>query len=614
MPRDDYGNRGRTSGNGRNRQNNQTGQNGRSASGRSNAYERLRGESSVEVRRRNDSVSAGSSWSDKPIERRGVILGILGGALAVGAAYLADYQIFEGDKYRARADARRVTAQTLYAKRGTIYDRNGNVLASSVECKNVYVNPQAVKHPEKAIKALVDILGVDRKTCRKNVTSDAAFVYIKRQVDNDDAEALQKKNIAGIGFEPAVKRVYPYGNLASQVLGVVNTDNVGITGIEKQYESVLAGTNGSIVRERAADGTYIAGGAYKKVAAKDGADLVLGLDVSIQQTAEEALQKGVEDADAEFGSAIVTDPATGEILAACSYPTYDQTDLEHASTADMNLRLVTDAYEPGSVFKTVVCAAGIDQGAITSDSTFQVPASIKVGDGTVSDDDKRSYGMTMTVREILRRSSNVGMVCVGREIGEKAFDKHVIGDFRIGKSSGVDFPGENLGIVKSRDQYDGSTLGSMSFGQALSVSPIEITRAVGAIANGGVMTVPHFVKSANGEEGNWTKKERRVVSAKAADQVASMMVTVVEEGTGTAAQIPGFEVAGKTGTAEQASEDGGYKADSFMSSFIGFAPASSPKALCYITLDHTPQHGSSAAVPFQTVMAKALDVLGVASS
>lgn len=531
--------------------------------------------------------------------------------MGFGALRLADYQIFEGDRYRTRADQRRLTAQTLYAKRGTIYDRNGNVMARTVDCKNVYVNPRAVKNPDKAVRALVSILGVDGKKCRKQVESDEAFVYIKRQVDADEAKALQKKNIAGIGFEPAVKRVYPYGNLASQVLGVVNTDNAGITGIEKQYESDLAGTDGSIVRERAADGTFIAGGAYKKVSAHDGSDLVLSIDVSIQQVAEEALKKGVEDTGAEYGSAVVVDPTTGEILAACSYPTYDQSDLEHASTADMNLRLVTDAYEPGSVFKTLVCAGGIDRGIITEDSTFQVPASIKVGDGTVTDDDKRDYGMTMTTREILRRSSNVGMVCVGRKIGVDDFDKHVVKAFKIGKSSGIDFPGENLGIVKHPGEYDGSTLGSMSFGQGLSVSPIEIARAVGAIANDGVMTVPHFVTSVKGEEKSWGKKNRRVVSKDAASQVTSMMETVVKEGTGTAAQITGYDVAGKTGTAEQASSKGGYRESSFMSSFIGFAPASAPKALCYITLDHTPQHGSSAAVPFQTIMTKTLDVLGV---
>ena len=527
---------------------------------------------------------------------------------------MAEYQITNNDYLLERADRRRVISVPLNAKRGTIYDRNGNVLVSSADCKDVYINPQLIKKPKKVIRALVDVLGVDEKTVAKNVKSDSSFVYIKRQVDEDDATTLQNMGLAGIGFDDAVKRVYPYDNLASQVLGVVNVDNEGVTGLEKQYNKKLSGINGSISRERAADGSYIAGGAYTKVAAKDGSDLVLTIDVNIQRAAEEALAQSVQDTGAEYGSAIVTDPSTGEILAACSYPTYDETDLANATTEDMNLRLVTDAYEPGSVFKTMVCAGAIDAGIIAQDTTFEVPATIKVGDGTVSDDDNRSYGMTMDTREILRRSSNVGMVCVGKKIGADKFDSDVIDRFEMGLRTGVDFPGENSGIVKDKDDYDATTLGSMSFGQGLTVSPVQVARGVGAIANGGTLKTPHFLKSMGGSEKKWSKKDKKILESDACSQVTSMMVTVVEEGTGTLAQIPGYEVAGKTGTGEQADENGGYRKDSFMSSFVGFAPASSPKVLCYVALDHTPVHGSQAAVPFQTIMTEALSVLGVKAS
>ena len=551
-----------------------------------------------------------NAWvTGRPLPRRKLVLGVLGAGAAALVARLADYQLVNAEELRGRADARRLLSETLYAKRGTIYDRNGNVLASSVECRNVAVNPQLVKDVGKTVSALVKATGVDRKTVRKLLKSDGSWVYIKRQVDEDDAKALEKKNLPGVMFEQAMKRVYPYGNLASQVLGVVNVDNKGLTGLEKQYDKLLTGTNGSLVRERARDGGYIAGGAYKKVAAVDGADIVTTLDVNIQRTAEDALAKSVEETKAKYGSAIVTDPKTGEILAACSYPTYDQTDLENAKSEDMNLRLVTDAYEPGSVFKTLVAGAGIDLGKITSETDFQVPASVKVGDDTVTDADKRDYGMTMTVREMLRRSSNVGFVLVGEKIGAEEFSKYVE-KWGIGHSSGVDFPGESLGIVKSLDEYDGATLGSMSFGQALSVSPIEITRAVGGIANGGVMVTPHFYKSSKGEERDWGRG-KRVISKDAAAQVVSCMQTVVEEGTGKGGAVEGYDVAGKTGTAERASEKGGYQKENYMSSFMGFAPASAPKVLCYITLDGTPQGSDAAAVPFQTIMADALSTLGI---
>lgn len=589
--------------------------NGRPLDGRSRAYERLRGSEGALVRRRGSSGSgrgsgSGSCPGDEPISRRKLVTAAMGLGMAVGVAALFDYQVLDGEKYRARADARRVTSQILYAKRGTMYDRNGNVLASSVECKNVYVNPKLVKKPKQVIAALVDVLGLDKKTVCSLVKSSQPFVYIKRQVDADDAKKLENMQLAGIGFEEAMKRVYPYGSLASQVLGIVNVDNVGTTGLEKQYEKLLAGTNGSIVRERERDGAYIAGGAYKKTPAKDGADMVLTIDVNIQRVAEEALAQSVQDTNAEYGSAIVTDPATGEILAACSYPTYDPTDLANAKTEDMNLRLVTDAYEPGSVFKTMVCAGGAEMGAIKSDTSFSVPATIKVGDSTVSDDDNRSYGMTMDVREILRRSSNVGMVCVGEAIGESKFNKNVIKRFDIGLRTGVDFPGENSGIVKKRSEYDGSTLGSMSFGQGLSVSPVQVARGVGAIANGGTLKTPHFLKSSSGEEKDWSKKDRSILSSDTCQFITSCMQTVVEEGTGTQAQIDDYDVAGKTGTGEQADDSGGYRKDSFMSSFVGFAPAANPKALCYVALDHTPVHGSQAAIPFKTIMTEALQDLG----
>ena len=527
--------------------------------------------------------SSSTEWlTGAPLPRRKAVMGFIGLGLGLGVFRLADYQIVEADKLRERADARRLLAQTLYAKRGTIYDRNGNVLASSVECRNIAVNPQLVEDVDKTVSALVKATGIDKKTCRKLVESDGTWVYIKRQVDEDDVAALEKKNLPGVLFEQAMKRVYPYGNLASQVLGVVNVDNDGLTGLEKQYNKLLTGTNGSLVRERARDGSYIAGGAYKKVAAVDGVDIVTTLDVNIQRAAEDALAE---------------------------YPTYDQTDLENAKTEDMNLRLVTDAYEPGSVFKTLVAGAGFDLGVVRSSTSFEVPASIKVGDDTVTDADKRDYAMTMDVREMMRRSSNVGFVLVGRKIGADDFAAYV-DKWGIGHSSGVDFPGESLGIVKERDQYDGATLGSMSFGQALSVSPIEIARAVGGIANGGVMMTPHFYKSSKGDEKDWGEGER-AISEDAASQVTSCMQTVVSEGTGVGGAVDGYDVAGKTGTAERADENGGYLKENYMSSFMGFAPAQSPKVLCYITLDGTPSGSDAAAVPFQSIMANALDVLGI---
>lgn len=552
----------------------------------------------------------------EPVSRRTVVLGAFGLMGAAGLARLADYQIFNAERYRAEADGRRLSSQVLYAKRGTVYDRNGNVLVSSAECKNVYVNPQLIKkkNRKRAINALVEVLGVDKETATEAVDADTTFVYVKRRVDDEDAQTLADKNIAGIEFEPAIKRVYPYGTLASQVLGVVDIDNKGLTGLEKYYDEVLTGTNGSLVRERALDGSFIAGGAYKKEPAQDGMDIVLGIDVNIQRVAEDALAAAVESSGAKYGSVIVTDPTSGEILAACSCPTYDPTDLSQASNADLNLRVVTDAYEPGSVFKTYVAAAGIELGLLTPDTTFNVPASVKAGDDTVRDVDGRSAAMTMTLREILRRSSNTGMVLVGEKIGADNFAEKVVSAFGFGTSTGVDFPGESLGIVKQRSEYDGASVGAMSFGQSIAVPPIEMVRAMSAIANKGVMTTPHFLKSRAGEEVDWSEGETRACTEQAASEVADMMYTVVEEGTGEGARIEGYRISGKTGTAERASESGGYEEGNSMASFMGFVTTDDPRVLCYVTLDGTPAMSYAATPVFKTVMETALPALGIEPS
>ena len=544
------------------------------------------------------------------IPRRAFVMGALGLGLGAGILKLADYQIINAETYRARADQRRVYSQKLFAKRGTFYDRNGVVLTSSVECQNVYADPSKVEKKNKTAQALAEILGVDEEECREKLDRDGTFVYIKRQVPQDVADELADRDLAGIGFEPSIMRLYPNGGLASQLLGTVNVDNEGVSGLESYYDEILGGEDGWIARERARDGSYIAGGAYEKVDAQDGTDIVLTIDSDIQRAAEDALAVAVESSHATYGSIIAMDPRTGEILACCSNPTYSQTDLANARTEDMYLRVVTDSYEPGSVFKAIVTGMACDKGVVDPDTTFEVPANVKVGDDMVGDVDDRNYGMTMTVREIMRRSSNTGMVLVGQKIGADDFAEYLTA-FGIDESSGIDYPGESRGTIRSRDEYDGSSLGSMSFGQGIAVAPIRVARAIASIANGGIMCTPHFVMTKGGEAVDWSDGETRTISQEAADMVTSMMLTVVDEGTGSDAAIEGYDVAGKTGTAQRADESGGYSENSFMSSFLGFAPAQDPRVMVYVTLDGTPRSSSAAMPPFKSVMTTALDVLGV---
>ncbi len=550
-----------------------------------------------------------SDMAHERISRRTFVLGILGLGGVAGLARLSHYQVFGDARTENELYWRRTIDETLHAKRGIVYDRNGNVLTQSEACYKVAVNPSQVTDKSAVVKALVEVLDADEDTCWEAVNG-STYTYITRKADTEDGDALSAKGLSGIALESAMKRIYPFGSAAAQVLGVTDTEHVGISGLELQYNDTLSGTDGSLVRERAADGTFVAGGAYEKVPAQDGTDIVLTIDIDIQQCAEEAIAEAVKSSNAKYGSIVVTNPRTGEILAACSYPTYDPSDLSTARTEDMNLRVVTDAYEPGSVFKPLVCSMSIEEGIAGPDTTYEVPATVKAGDDDVSDSDSRDYGMTMSMREILRRSSNTGMILVGEQVGADTFAKYVK-KYQVGQKSGVDFPGESTGSVKSRDEYDGASVAAMSFGQSLAVSPVEMVRAMSAIANGGTMTTPHFLKSSKGDEKDWSASNKKVVSKETAAQVADMMKTVVEEGTGQLGQVAGYDVSGKTGTAQRASDEGGYQAQSYMASFMGFAPTSDPQVLVYVTLDGTPNLSYAAAPPFATVMGQALTTLGI---
>ena len=552
-----------------------------------------------------------SNLGSERVSRWLVVMVLLLVCFVPGIVKLVDYDVVNAETYRQRADDYRLTAETLYAKRGTIYDRNGNVLAMSVECRNVCARPPQVKDKRAAARQLAELLGMEESQVSQLLSSQEPFVYIKRQVDQDVADKVEALGIEGIEFEHAMKRVYPYGSVASQVIGTVDVDNKGLTGIELQYDDLLSGENGSLVREHAVNGGAIAGGAYEETPARDGTDIVLTIDVNIQSAAEDAVAAAVADAQAETGTAVVLDPNNGEILAACSYPTYDPSNLAEASSENMNLRAVTDSYEPGSTFKVLTAAMALDSGAMDMDDELTVPARVLVGDNYVGDDDGRDHTMKMSLREVLRRSSNAGAVLVGEKVGDDIFADY-LRRFGIGSLTGVDFPGEVKGMVTAREDYTSASVGAMAFGQALSLPPIQLARAVAAVADDGVAHTPHFLMASGGQDVDWSAGDEEVIGKDAAEDVADMLRTVVEEGTGTAAAIDGYEVSGKTGTAERASEDGSYEDDAFMSSFIGFAPTEDAQVLAYVGLNGTPYHGGSIAAPaFKTIMETALSTLGV---
>ena len=575
---------------------------------------RRRGTSSYDEAIRGQERERRRRGAPRPSESRlplPIILCILF-ALVVGK--LVWLQVVEAQGLSAKAQSVATSSVTLTAKRGTIYDRNGNVLATSVECRTLYCNPKAITDKGAVAQVLADKLGGSASDYLETVSQTTTFAYLKRQVDTDVATAvtteLAQRKLEGVYTLPDVKRVYPYGSVAGQVLGFLGTDGHGLSGLELQYDDVLSGTDGKMLMERGLDGTPVAGGASQIEEATDGTDIVVSLDANVQQVAEEQLTQAVADAKAVSGNVVVTDPATGEIIAACSLPLYDPTNSSTLTNDALKLTSVSDSYEPGSTFKILTMAIGYDTGTIDKNSTFTVPAKVKVGDDYVTDDDGRDYTMDMTPTEIMRRSSNAGAATVGMTIGADKFSAG-LERFGIGSKTGIDFPGESAGIVTPRDQYTGASVGSMSFGQGVAFPSMQLARAVGAVANGGVLTTPHFLVQKGADKVDWGKGSQ-AVSADAASAVTDDMRVVVEDGTGKKAKVDGYDIVGKTGTGEQASSEGGYQENHFLSSFVGFNAGDGQRVLCYVGIYGTAQHGSTAAAPaFSAIMGEALTDLGV---
>ena len=539
------------------------------------------------------------------------------GLLAGVTARLAWLQLVDGPRYASAAESQRTNVATLHAKRGTIYDRNGNILAMSVECETIYANPKAISDPSGVSDLLVEHIGGEKSDYMQLLTQDTTFVYVKQKVDQEPADALAaallEADLAGVYFMSDTKRVYPYGTAGAQVVGYVGTDGTGLSGLELYYNDVLTGTDGEMILETGVDGTPIAGGVSQVTEAKDGTDLMISIDIDLQTEAEKIIAESVEHYEAESGSVMVTDPRNGEILAACSTPLPDFSNLTDVSS--LNLRLVTDAYEPGSVFKVITTSIGLDLDLFTPDTVYSVPGRYKVGDDYVTDYGDEDYSPEdMSVTYMMVHSSNPGMALLVQEvIGAEKFSEGV-DRFAIGHLTGIDFPGETRGIVKTLDEYDGATAGSMAFGQALSVPMVQIVRAFGAVANDGVMTTPHFLVYRGEEEVSWPQGGQ-VISKETADTETEMMRQVMREGTGKGGQVEGFDFAGKTGTGEQASAEGGYQENHYMSSLCGFANADSPDVLVYAGLNGTYLHADQSSVKiFQRVAEKAVSIMGVAPS
>jgi cell division protein FtsI (penicillin-binding protein 3) len=510
-----------------------------------------------------------------------LLLAFFVAAFAATLARAVWLQGIEASSLAARATAQHRERVNLPAGRGTIYDRMGFQLAIGEQATTVYADPRQVTDARRVARAARRILGVSaKKLYPQLVDRRRAFVYVSRKADPAKAAELEKVGLAGLGFYPEERRSYPQGSVASQLLGFAGIDNDGLAGIEKEYDRDLAGRPGTetIVKDpfgRALD-------VLSTTPEREGSDVYLTIDHTIQANAESVLRATVAHWGARAGTAIVLDPRTGAVLAMASTPGFNPNRFWTSSLESQKNRAVTDVYEPGSTFKLVTVAGVLSDRLVSPATRFRLPYSIHVADRVVHDAEPRGTE-TMSVARILSHSSNVGAVTLAEKLGPERLSRW-IARFGFGRTTGIDFPGESAGLVLPLDRWSGSTIGNVPIGQGIAVTPTQMAAAYAAIANGGVWRRPHVVGRISGHHAAPVER-RRIVSPTVASQLKAMLMNVVSEGTGTYAKIPGYTVAGKTGTAQKPDGHGGY-GGGYVSSFVGFVPASKPRLVVLVTIDN----------------------------
>jgi cell division protein FtsI (penicillin-binding protein 3) len=551
----------------------------------------------------------GARWSRRRLTALLVALVL---AFAAVGVRLVDVQGLSAAPYAALGLAQREHTQLLPADRGSILDRNGDPLAMSAPQKTVWADPSLVTAPAQEAAALAPVLGLDVKSVTALLTRPGRFSYLAREVDGTTAAAVQGLHLPGVYEVDEPKRFDPSGTLAAPVIGLVGVDGQGLSGLEAQYDNSLAGKPGRLVTEDDASGRPIPGGVSHLTGAARGADLVLTLDRSLQYEVEQDLAAEIVKAKASGGMAIVMDRRTGEVLAMANL-TMGSDGATVAPAAGNSA--VSTVYEPGSVEKLITLSAALDRGAVRPTDVFSLPDHMRIYDRTFTDDTPHPVEQ-WTPTDILTASSNIGAITLAEKVGKRPLVDY-LHKFGLGAPTALHFPYESAGLLLDPSKWSGVTLATVAFGQGMAVTAMQLVAAYNAIANGGVYVAPKLVKATVDGAGKVVPSPpsatHRVVSADVAREVTAMLTEVVRGGTGTEAQISGYQVAGKTGTARKAIEGQSGYASSYVSSFAGFVPATDPAFTAMVVLDQpTPIFGGLVAAPvFRDVATYALRELAV---
>ena len=500
-------------------------------------------------------------------------------------------------------------------ERGNIFDANGELLAGNTAAYTLYARANAVRDAEKTARALSSLLPLSYESLRAKLSDrSSSEIVLLRRAEKETVAAVEGTNLQGIYYARDNRRVYPYGALGCQVLGFSSSDGAGLTGIEKQYESYLAGTKGEILYETDLVGVEIEGTGASYIPAEDGLDVTLTLDVRIQSLAEEVMARALEEHGAKAARCVVLDPSDFSVLAMVNLPSYDLNDIPRGDAAQLNAlsrnALISDAYEPGSTFKIVTAAANIEEylrgnkSAYSPQTVFSSSRTRNVEGSTIRcwSDHKNGKHANLTLAGALNNSCNPCFVDIVLALGKETFYDY-LEKFRFGSATGIDFSGEAIGMLLPESTLKNSDLARIGFGQSIAVTPLQLACAAAAAVNGGYYYAPRLVKSISSEDGavyleSGKRLLCRTVSEETSKLLSSMLEGVVKEGSGKQAYVEGLRVAGKTGTAQKY-ENGHIAAGKYVSSFVGYFPADDPRYLVLVIVDE-PQgsyYGSTVAAP-----------------
>ena len=513
---------------------------------------------------------------------------------------LVQLQVVSSSWLASKGEDQRIRQVTLAADRGSIFDRNGHELAMSVPQKTIWADPKLVQDVYRSAALLSPILNKEARDVEELLRAKGRFVYLARKVNDDVANAVKDLDLPGISMYDEPKRFLPENDLLAPVLGRVGIDDEGLSGLEVQYAKQLSGRAGRMMVEQDPGGRDIPGGLRNTQQPVRGDDLVLTIDRDLQHKVESALADEIKKANARGGMAAMMDTQTGEVLAMANLAVPNNRRGEPVEPASSNTSL-TNVYEPGSVNKLITISGALEEKLVNPSTSMVVGNSIRISDGVFKEHEDHPV-VPWNTTQIVANSSNVGTIMIGQKLGKERLDKYMRA-FGFGHGTGLDFPGESNGLMLDPKKYSGTSLPTIAIGQGLAVTAMQMLAATNTIANGGVYVQPKLVKATIDEKGKTHETDpsptHQVVSEQTAKQMSSMLREVVRVGTATAAQIDGYEVAGKTGTARKPNiNKAGYEEGAYVSSFAGFVPAAAPRLTGIVILDQpTPIYGGLVAAP-----------------